>query len=114
MINEFNWCPRATVDTVQGPASSTVDAIVARTGIFQTIDPAALAAVINQMHHVHFSRQQTVYTEGQPGDQLYIIASGKIKLGRRCTDGRHPLGSMTSCSRSRADSSTSTGTASTT
>jgi CRP/FNR family transcriptional regulator, cyclic AMP receptor protein len=91
MINEANRCTRATVDTVQGPASSTVDAIVARTGIFQTIDPAAVAAVINQMHHVHFSRQQTVYTEGQPGDQLYIIASGKIKLGRRCADGRHHL-----------------------
>jgi CRP/FNR family cyclic AMP-dependent transcriptional regulator len=32
-----------------------------------------------------------VYTEGQPGDQLFIIASGKIKLGRRCADGRGHL-----------------------
>jgi len=91
MMNESRWCTRATVDTVSGPASTTVDAVVARTGIFQTIDPAAVAAVINQMQRVHFSRQQTVYTEGQPGDQLYIIASGKIKLGRRSTDGRHHL-----------------------
>jgi CRP/FNR family cyclic AMP-dependent transcriptional regulator len=83
MINEVNWWTRATVDTVQGPASSTVDAIVPRTGIFQTIDPAAVAAVINQMHHVHFSRQQTVYTEGQPGDQLYINSSAARKTARR-------------------------------
>jgi hypothetical protein len=60
MINESNRCIRATVATVRGPANSTVDAIVARTGIVQTIDPAAVAAMINQMHHVHFSRQQTV------------------------------------------------------
>jgi CRP/FNR family transcriptional regulator, cyclic AMP receptor protein len=81
----------ATVDTVQGPARDTVDAVVARTGIFRTIDPAAVAMVIDQLHPVHFSRQQTVYTEGQPGDQLYIVASGKIKLGRRCADGRGHL-----------------------
>jgi CRP/FNR family transcriptional regulator, cyclic AMP receptor protein len=81
----------ATVDTVQGRAGSTADAMVARTGIFQAIDPVAVAAVIKQMHHVHFSRQQTVYTEGQPGDQLFIIASGKVKLGRRCADGRGHL-----------------------
>jgi CRP/FNR family transcriptional regulator, cyclic AMP receptor protein len=91
MINEASWCTRGAVDTVPGPARSAVEAIVARTGIFQTIDPAAVAAVINQMQHVHFSRQQTVYTEGQPGDQLYIIASGKIKLGRRSADGRQHL-----------------------
>jgi CRP/FNR family transcriptional regulator, cyclic AMP receptor protein len=81
----------ATVDTVQGPARDTVDAIVARTGIFRMIDPAAVAMVIDQLHPVHFSRQQTVYTEGQPGDQLYIVASGKIKLGPRCADGRGHL-----------------------
>jgi CRP/FNR family cyclic AMP-dependent transcriptional regulator len=84
MINEVNWCARATVDTVQGPAMSTMETTVARTGIFQTIDPAAVAAVINQMHHVRFSRQQTLYTEGQPGDQPSIIASGKIKVSRHC------------------------------
>jgi CRP/FNR family transcriptional regulator, cyclic AMP receptor protein len=81
----------ASADTVQGPTRDTVDAIVARTGIFRMIDPAAVAAVINQLHPMHFSRQQTVYTEGQPGDQLYIVASGKIKLGRRCADGRGHL-----------------------
>jgi CRP/FNR family transcriptional regulator, cyclic AMP receptor protein len=81
----------ATVDTIQGRAGGTLSAIVARTGIFQAIDPTAVAAVINQMHHAHFSRQQTVYIEGQPGDQLFIIASGKIKLGRRSADGRGHL-----------------------
>jgi hypothetical protein len=36
--------PRAaTVDTVRDPARDTVDAIVARTGIFRMIDPAAVA-----------------------------------------------------------------------
>ncbi len=80
----------ATLGTVQPPAT-TVDAIVARAGLFQTVDPLAVAAVTNQLDLVHFRRRQTVYTEGEPGDQLYIIASGKIKLGRRCADGRRHL-----------------------
>lgn len=32
-----------------------------------------------------------VFTEGDPGDRLYIIVSGKIKLGRRSPDGRENL-----------------------
>jgi CRP-like cAMP-binding protein len=81
----------ATIDTVQPPADGTVDAIVARAGLFETVDPAAVAAVTKQLLPVHFSHRQTVYTEGDPGEQLYIIASGKIKLGRRSADGRGHL-----------------------
>jgi hypothetical protein len=29
--------------------------------------------------------------EGAPGDRLFIIISGKIKIGRRSTDGRENL-----------------------
>ena len=33
----------------------------------------------------------TVFAEGEPGDRLYIIITGKVKIGRRSPDGRENL-----------------------
>ncbi|MGH3580543.1 MAG: Crp/Fnr family transcriptional regulator, partial [Mycobacterium sp.] len=33
----------------------------------------------------------TVFVEGEPGDRLYIILEGKVKIGRRTADGRESL-----------------------
>jgi CRP-like cAMP-binding protein len=32
-----------------------------------------------------------LFAEGEPGDRLYIIVSGKVKIGRRSPDGRENL-----------------------
>lgn len=37
---------------------------------------------------VHYRRRQPIYAEGECGDRLYVVASGKIKLGRLGADGR--------------------------
>jgi hypothetical protein len=66
-------------------------AVVARAGIFQSVEPAAVAALTTQLQPVHFACRQTAYAEGDPGDRLYIITSGKVKIGRRCSDGRSHL-----------------------
>jgi CRP/FNR family transcriptional regulator, cyclic AMP receptor protein len=66
-------------------------AILARAGIFQGVDDRARAALIKQLHWVEFPRAHTIYTEGEPGDRLYIIVSGKVKVGRRSSDGREKL-----------------------
>src|SRR4030095_725748 len=34
---------------------------------------------------------EVVFSEGEPGDSLYIVLSGKVKIGRRATDGRQNL-----------------------
>ncbi|WP_428343340.1 Crp/Fnr family transcriptional regulator [Mycobacterium sp.] len=60
-------------------------------GLFRNVDPAAVAAVTDRLSSLRFSRYQSIYTEGDPGEQLYIIVSGKIKLGRHCPDGRRHL-----------------------
>ena len=81
----------AQLDTAHRPTGGTVAAIVARAGIFQTVDPTAVAALMTHLQPVHFSRRQQIYGEGEPGDQLYIVTSGKVKLGRRSSDGRSHL-----------------------
>src|ERR1700741_5251756 len=68
-----------------------VDEILARAGIFQGVEPSAVAALTKQLQPVDFPRGHTVFAEGEPGDRLYIIISGKVKIGRRSPDGREKL-----------------------
>src|SRR3981189_3791214 len=63
-----------------------VDEILARAGIFQGVEPTAVSALTKQLHPVDFPRGHTVFAEGEPGDRLYIILSGKVKIGRRSPD----------------------------
>jgi len=68
-----------------------VDEILARAGIFQGVEPGAVAALTKQLQPVDFPRGHTVFAEGEPGDRLYIIVTGKVKIGRRSPDGRENL-----------------------
>lgn len=91
MVTAAMTSRHATVGTGGRAASSTVATFVARLGLFQAVDPAAVAAVTKQLMPVYFARHQTIYTEGQSDDRLYFITSGKIKFGRRCAEGRRHL-----------------------
>jgi len=66
-------------------------AILGRAGIFHAVDPAVIATLTAELPVVHFARRQAIFGEGEGGDHLYIVTSGKVKLGRRASDGRHHL-----------------------
>jgi CRP/FNR family cyclic AMP-dependent transcriptional regulator len=78
-------------DTTNRLTVPTVNTIVARAPIFQTADPDEVAALTTRLPPVHFTRAQEIYGEGEPGDRLYVITAGKVKLGRRSPDGRSHL-----------------------
>lgn len=59
--------------------------------LFANMDPEASSALIASMTQVEVSRGEVLFHEGEPGDRLYVIRSGKIKLGRRSNDGRENL-----------------------
>ena len=40
---------------------------------------------------VKFPRGQAIYSEGDPANRLFIIKTGKVKIGRRGADGREQL-----------------------
>ena len=65
--------------------------VLARAGIFQGVSPDAVAALVRQLEPVTFRRTEVVFSEGEPGDTLYIITSGKVKIGRKSLDGRESL-----------------------
>ncbi|MCR6492416.1 Crp/Fnr family transcriptional regulator [Cellulomonas sp. P24] len=55
------------------------------------MEPEASRALLSSMTPLEFARGAAIFHEGDPGDRLYVIASGKIKLGRRSNDGRENL-----------------------
>ncbi|MEX3504070.1 CRP-like cAMP-activated global transcriptional regulator GlxR [Corynebacterium sp. LK2510] len=68
-----------------------VQEILARAGIFQGVNADAVTALISEMEAVRFPRGTTIFDEGEPGDRLYIITEGKVKLAHHAPDGRENL-----------------------
>jgi CRP/FNR family transcriptional regulator, cyclic AMP receptor protein len=68
-----------------------MDEVLARSGILQGVDPEAAEALAKDMDIVEIRKGEVVFNEGEPGDSLYIVMSGKLKLGRRAADGRQNL-----------------------
>jgi len=67
------------------------DDVVLSAPLFSSIDPAAAGALRATMALVTLERGDVLFREGEPGDRLYVIGTGKIKLGRRAPDGRENL-----------------------
>jgi CRP/FNR family cyclic AMP-dependent transcriptional regulator len=65
--------------------------VVRKAPIFQGLDPAAANTLRAAMSPVKLRKGQALFKEGDDGDNLYIITSGKIKLGTKSQDGRENL-----------------------
>ncbi len=68
-----------------------IDAVLARNGIFGRVEVSELPALTERLEPVDFPSGHTVYAEGDPGDCMYIIISGKVKIGRLSRDGGENL-----------------------
>ena len=68
-----------------------MDETLRRAGLFQGVDPDAVEALSNEFEIIDAPRGTTLFHEGDPGESLFIVLSGKVKLGRRSSDGRENL-----------------------
>ena len=68
-----------------------MDKILASAPIFDGLGAGAVAALRKQLHPVEFPAGHVIFAEGDPGERLYIIRSGTVKIGRRISDGRQHL-----------------------
>ena len=59
--------------------------------LFTALDDDAAAAMRASMVEVRLTKGDVLFTEGETGDKLYLIESGKIKLGHTASDGRESL-----------------------
>jgi len=68
-----------------------IDEALSRASLFSALDDDAAAALRAGMVEVGLERGEVLFTEGQPGDRLYVIVEGKVKLGATSGDGRETL-----------------------
>ena len=68
-----------------------MDEVLAKSGLFQGIEPAAAQSAAAQFEYIDIPRGRVIFHEGEPGDSLYVVLDGKVKLGRKSADGRENL-----------------------
>jgi CRP/FNR family cyclic AMP-dependent transcriptional regulator len=83
--------PDDVAERLADQSACDADHILARAGLFQGVERSAVTALTRQLRPVDFPRGHVIFAEGEPGDRLYIIISGKVKIGRRYADGRENL-----------------------
>ena len=64
---------------------------LAHTPLFAALDDEAAEALRATMTDIRVEKGDTLFHEGEPGDRLFVIVDGKIKLGASSGDGRETL-----------------------
>jgi CRP/FNR family cyclic AMP-dependent transcriptional regulator len=54
--------------------------VLARTGLFQGIDEAARRRIAEHVTERVVERGQCVFVQGEPGDRMFVLAEGAVKL----------------------------------
>jgi hypothetical protein len=67
------------------------NAVLRQTPLFSSFDDEALESLQSSMSDTELKRGDVLFREGDSGDRLYVVADGKIKLGRTAPDGRENL-----------------------
>ena len=65
--------------------------VVRQAPLFAALSDEDAQALLQRMSRARIERGDVLFEEGEPGDRLYVITSGKVKLGRRSPDGRENL-----------------------
>lgn len=68
-----------------------VDDALMQAPLFSALDAEAAAALRASMAEKRISRGGVIFGEGEPGDRMYVVLDGKVKLGQTSPDGRESL-----------------------
>src|SRR5579872_3879664 len=66
-------------------------ALLADSELFSGFDTDALRALVDRSRGVECERNVTLFLEDDPADELFVVRSGRIAVGRRSIDGRESL-----------------------
>lgn len=67
------------------------ESIVRAAPLFAELGDQSYLAVRERMQESTYRRGEEIFREGSPGDRLYVIGAGKVKLGHTAPDGREHL-----------------------
>jgi CRP/FNR family cyclic AMP-dependent transcriptional regulator len=68
--------------------TSTVAALLGKTALFGPLEHADRLAVARQMLKMEVAPHRTIFTRGDPGGHLYLVAEGRVRLSVFSADGR--------------------------
>ena len=68
-----------------------MDSVFLQSPLFAALDPDGAAALRSQLTETPVTKGDILFAEGEPGDRMYIVLDGKIKLGQTSGDGRESL-----------------------
>jgi len=91
--------PKITLIGVEVPISGILksmpakneEEVVRKAPLFAAIDDASVASLRASMVGIKISKGQVLFKEGDPGDRLFVVVEGKLKLGTTSYDGRENL-----------------------
>jgi CRP-like cAMP-binding protein len=65
-----------------------VESILAQAAIFRGVEASALQALTEGLCPLNANAGYVFFSEGEQGDSLYVVISGKVKVARRSPQGR--------------------------
>jgi CRP/FNR family cyclic AMP-dependent transcriptional regulator len=65
--------------------------VLGRAPLFEALDEGAAKTLRASVAEMNLVRGQTLFSEGDAGDRLYLVLDGKVKLTRTAPDGRENL-----------------------
>lgn len=65
--------------------------VVRNASLFNGLDDESTSTLVKIMKPRSLRRGTALFHEGDPGDELYIVSTGKLKIGRESPDGRENL-----------------------
>lgn len=69
----------------------SVDDLVMNAPLFAALDVEGAAALRASLVERNVVKGEVLFAEGEPGDRMYVIVEGKVKLGQTSVDGRESL-----------------------
>jgi CRP-like cAMP-binding protein len=70
---------------------TVTDDVLRQAPLFSGLDDEVASALESSMSSSSLRRGEILFSEGDDGNQLYVVTEGKIKLGRTSPDGRENL-----------------------
>jgi CRP/FNR family transcriptional regulator, cyclic AMP receptor protein len=67
---------------------SAVAELLAATGLYDALSPEALASCARDFVEQRFKAGATVFSRGDPGEQMFVVADGRVRLSVMSEDGR--------------------------
>jgi CRP-like cAMP-binding protein len=64
---------------------------VRKAPLFSALDDESAASLRASMTEIKVAKGKTLFKEGEPGDRLFVVLEGKLKLGTSSGDGRENL-----------------------